>query len=80
MPAPLARGAYGDSGGLQIANRGLPAHASRLLNASRWPAEPAQGEYLDSFLFAQDIAHIDGGYPPRPFQCPARVLRWPVFK
>ena len=76
--APTARRPDGDAGGLQVGAGGFPADAGFLLDAPQRPAQPPQRDDLLSLLFAQDIAHVDGGYP----SVAVNVLpqfRWPVF-
>ncbi len=55
LPSPPAWWPHGDSGGLQTSGRGFP------LDAPQRPAQPPQGDDLLPLLFAQDIAHFDGG-------------------
>ena len=57
----------GDAGGLQISPRRFPPNACFLLDAPQRPAQPSQRDDLLSLFFAQDIAHVDGGYPSAGF-------------
>ena len=41
---------------------GLPPDAGFLLNSTQRPAELPERDHLFLLLFAQDIAHVDGGY------------------
>src|SRR6185369_5026424 len=60
-PSPAAGSSNGDSGGLEVSSRRLPPNACFLLDAPQRPAQPPQRDDLLSLLFAQDIAHVDGG-------------------
>ena len=46
---------------LEVSSRRFPANACFLLDAPQRPAQPPQRDDLLSLLFAQDIAHVDGG-------------------
>ena len=48
----------------------IPSIAGSADGGRQRPAQPPQRDDLLSLLFAQDIAHIDGGYPSRRSQCP----------
>ena len=60
-PPPTSRSPNGDSGGVEVSSRRLPPNACFLLDAPQRPAQPPQRDDLLSLLFAQDIAHVDGG-------------------
>ena len=47
-------------GEFQVSSSRLPPNAGFLLDAPQRPAQPAERDHLLSFLFAQDIAHLDG--------------------
>lgn len=53
-----------DARRFQISPDGLAPDPRFLLDAPEWPAEPPQRDDLVTFFFVQDIAHVDGGYPP----------------
>ena len=60
-PPPTSRSPNGDSGGFEVSPRRFPANTCLLLDAPQRPAQPPQRDDLLSLLFAQDIAHVDGG-------------------
>ena len=76
--APGTRRPDGDARSLQVASGSLPANSGFFLDAPQRPAQPPQRDDLLSFLFAQDIAHVDGGYPSIAVNVLPQ-LRWPVF-
>jgi hypothetical protein len=72
-PTPGTGRPNGNTGGPQIAADRLPPDVYGLFNAPQRPAQPSQRDDLLSFYFAQDIAHVDGGYSSRQDQCPGSV-------
>jgi hypothetical protein len=60
-PPPTAGSPNGDSGGLQVSSRRFSPNARFLLDAPQRPTQPTQRDDLLSFLFVQDIAHVNGG-------------------
>ena len=59
--SPTAGSSNGNSGCFEVGSRGFPANACFVLDAPQRPAQPPQRDDLLSLLFAQDIAHVDGG-------------------
>ena len=56
------------------------ADAGFLLNAPQRLAEPAEGGHLLFFLFAQDIAHGERGYPSARESMSCLYFRWPLLR
>ena len=61
-PSPCSRWPHRDPGRFQIGACRFPTHTGGLLDAPQRPAQPSQRDDLLFLLFAQDIAHGDGGY------------------
>jgi len=57
---PPARRSHHDACDLEIGARRLAANARRLFNAPERPPQPAQRDYLLSFLGTQDVGHPGG--------------------
>lgn len=53
--------------------------ADFVLDAAQRPAQPSRRDHLVSLFFAQDIAHVEGGYPPVAVNVLAQ-FRWPVLR
>ena len=86
-PPPAAGRPDGDARRLQVCPGRFAADAGFFLNSPQRPAQPAQRDDLLLFLVAQDIAHVDGGYPSarESMSCRYSVGRfsgdphWPVL-
>ena len=64
IPAPTARRPHRNPRRLQVAAGRFPPDPRRSFNPPQRPAQPPQGNHLLFLFFAQDIAHVDGGYSP----------------
>ena len=75
-----ARRALWNPGGPQIATDRLPPNVYGRFDAPQRPSQPPQRDHLLLLFFAQDIAHVDGGYSSRRDQCPESVHPLPGFQ
>jgi hypothetical protein len=61
---PRAKMHGADPGRLQISGGGFAADAGFSFDAPQRPSQPPQRDDLVLLFFNQDVAHIDGAYPP----------------